>query len=309
MVILEHVSRRYGKKTALDDVSAVLKDGEITGLLGVNGAGKSTLLRILAGCLAPSSGRVSVDGFDLIANPREVRRLIGYLPENAPMYAEMTVYDCLRFVCRIHEIPKNEIEDRVRTAAEQTDITSVLHRKTSNLSRGFRQRAALAQALCCDSSFIILDEPTSGLDPLQSALFRDVVSSLRGRKTVLFSTHILSEAEELSDRVLILHHGRLIADRRLGGSAGSLRRLRLGIYSAEESIQSALAGLPSVARAECVRRETDSSVYLLECISPDAEKQIFTLLSARHIPIERLMPSDDSLESIFLKATGDPASM
>ena len=169
MVIFDGISKRYGAHQALDQVSFTLKKGQVLGLLGQNGAGKTTAMNIMTGCLAPTKGRVLIDGHDVLLQPREAKRMIGYLPEAAPLYDEMTVQSYLRFACELKEVEKKHIAGHIRQVAERTGLVEVLGRKIGNLSKGFRQRVGVAQALCGTPDVIILDEPTAGLDPRQAS--------------------------------------------------------------------------------------------------------------------------------------------
>ena len=216
MISLSGVTKCYGAATAVQDLSFTVNSGETLGLLGQNGAGKTTTLNIITGYLAPTSGDVRVGDYDLLTQARQAKRLIGYLPEQPPLYDEMTVESYLRFVCRLRLVVEADIARHVRDIAAQTNLSDVLGRRVGNLSKGYRQRVGLAQALCGEPEVLVLDEPTVGLDPRQTAEFRDTLKKLSGGRTVIFSSHILSEVQALCDRVIILHHGRVACDQRLG---------------------------------------------------------------------------------------------
>jgi len=231
MISLSGVTKRYGAATAVQDLSFTVNSGETLGLLGQNGAGKTTTLNIITGYLAPTSGDVRVGDYDLLTQPRQAKRLIGYLPEQPPLYDEMTVESYLRFVCRLRLVVEADIARHVRDIAAQTNLSDVLGRRVGNLSKGYRQRVGLAQALCGEPEVLVLDEPTVGLDPRQTAEFRDTLKKLSGGRTVIFSSHILSEVQALCDRVIILHHGRVACDQRLGDmSRGAGARLQAAIF-------------------------------------------------------------------------------
>jgi len=307
MISFEHVSKRFGTLNALTDVSFSVPTGQVLGLLGQNGAGKTTAMNILTGCLAPSSGKVTIDGEDLLLHPREAKRKIGYLPEAAPVYDEMTVRGYLQFACELKEVQKKAIADHVETVAEKTGLTDVLDRKIGNLSKGYRQRAGVAQALCGTPDVIVLDEPTAGLDPRQNMEMRQLIRSLAGEHTILFSSHILSEVQVTCDRVMILHHGKIICDSAMQDLRNEEHKLRVVIDCGKEKIFTALQQLQSVRRVE-IEKNTDSAVtqaVLTVENNGRAERELFTLLSALQTPLLRLSPVEDSLEDVFLRATMD----
>ena len=306
MISFEGISKRYGAHRALQEISFSVPKGQILGLLGQNGAGKTTAMNILTGCLAPSSGQVSIGGFDVITQPREAKRLIGYLPEQAPLYDEMTVRAYLKFACELKEVEKRAIGGHVESVAEKTGLKDVLNRKIGNLSKGYRQRVGVAQALCGAAEAIILDEPTAGLDPRQSSDLRKLIRDLAGEHTVLFSSHILSEVQSVCDRVIILHHGKIICDSALQALRRGEERLRAVIACGEGTLLPALRQLPSVSRAEVERGgEPGITQVVLTVQGGAAERELFTLLSGMQAPLLRLAPVEDSLEDVFLRATMD----
>ena len=204
------VSKRYGSVTALDRLTLDIRRGEVFGLLGPNGSGKTTFMRLLAGYLLPSSGRLTVAGLDTVRDSLAVRRRIGYVPESAPLYRQMRVGEFLAFMARLRGLPERAVADAVERVVDQLALGAVVDKPTRALSRGYRQRAALAQALIHDPGILILDEPTNGLDPRQIIEMRQLIRSFAGRHTVLMSSHILSEVEKTSDRVAVLLNGRLL---------------------------------------------------------------------------------------------------
>lgn len=308
MITLSGVTKRYGAATAVQDLSFTVNSGETLGLLGQNGAGKTTTLNIITGYLAPTSGDVRVGDYDLLTQPRQAKRLIGYLPEQPPLYDEMTVESYLRFVCRLRLVVEADIARHVRDIAAQTNLSDVLGRRVGNLSKGYRQRVGLAQALCGEPEVLVLDEPTVGLDPRQTAEFRDTLKKLSGGRTVIFSSHILSEVQALCDRVIILHHGRVVCDQRLGDmSRGAGTRLQAAICGDMETLLPALRSLSSVARVTRLpAREAGVAEVLIEG-KPGAvpQKELFTLLCGLQMPLMRLTPAADTLEDVFLRCTAD----
>ena len=312
MISLSGVTKRYGAATAVQDLSFTVSSGETLGLLGQNGAGKTTTLNIITGYLAPTSGDVRVGDYDLLTQPRQAKRLIGYLPEQPPLYDEMTVESYLRFVCRLRLVVEADIARHVRDIAAQTNLSDVLGRRVGNLSKGYRQRVGLAQALCGEPEVLVLDEPTVGLDPRQTAEFRDTLKKLSGGRTVIFSSHILSEVQALCDRVIILHHGRVVCDQRLGDmSRGAGTRLQAAIFGDMETLLPALRSLSSVARVTRLpAREAGVAEVLIEG-KPGAvpQKELFTLLCGLQMPLMRLTPAADTLEDVFLRCTADDQAL
>lgn len=312
MISLSGVTKRYGAATAVQDLSFTVNSGETLGLLGQNGAGKTTTLNIITGYLAPTSGDVRVGDYDLLTQPRQAKRLIGYLPEQPPLYDEMTVESYLRFVCRLRLVVEADIARHVRDIAAQTNLSDVLGRRVGNLSKGYRQRVGLAQALCGEPEVLVLDEPTVGLDPRQMAEFRDTLKKLSGGRTVIFSSHILSEVQALCDRVIILHHGRVACDQRLGDmSRGAGARSQAAICGDMETLLPALRSLSSVARVTRLpAREAGVAEVLIEG-KPGAvpQKELFTLLCGLQMPLMRLTPAADTLEDVFLRCTADDQAL
>lgn len=307
MISFEDVSRRFGTVNALTDVSFTVPSGQVLGLLGQNGAGKTTAMRILTGCLSPSRGRVSIGGYDMMTSPRQAKRLIGYLPENAPLYDEMSVRAYLRFACDLREVALSAMDAHIDQIARKTGLADVLSRRIGNLSKGFRQRVGLAQALCGNPQVLVLDEPTAGLDPLQTVEFRELIKALGQTHTVLFSSHILSEVQAVCDRVLILKKGKLLCDTALNFGLAEEKRLRVTIAQGRDSLLPALRQLKSVTRAELVPEGEPGTTTVLLTAPRDTqpERELFTLLCGLQAPILRLTPVENSLEDIFLRATKD----
>ena len=219
MIEVRNLTKRYRDLVAIDQVSFDVAKGEILGFLGRNGAGKTTTMRILTGFLPATSGTAKVAGFDVFEQPLEVKRRVGYLPEQPPLYVDMTVYAYLKFVASIKGVPSAKMKSEMERVANLTAIGAVMDRVIANLSKGYRQRVGLAQALLGDPEVLILDEPTVGLDPIQVREFRDLIKSLAGKHTVILSTHILSEITATCQRVLIIRQGKVVACDDLAGLA------------------------------------------------------------------------------------------
>jgi ABC-2 type transport system ATP-binding protein len=229
MIEVEHLVKSYRELKAVNDISFQVQSGEILGFLGPNGAGKTTTMRILTGVLPPTSGKAKVCGFDVFENPLEVKRRIGYLPENPPVYTDMTARAYLRFVASIKGVPRKERESEVERVATKTSCTHFLHRVIGNLSKGQKQRVGLAQALLGDPEVLILDEPTVGLDPAQIIEVRELIKSLAGKHTIVLSTHILPEVTATCQKALIIAQGRVVAYDTLEG----LQRAHAGAVTAD----------------------------------------------------------------------------
>ena len=211
MIKVEHLTKRYGDFTAVQDLSFEIDDGHVYGFLGPNGAGKSTTMNIMTGCLSASSGRVLIDGYDIFENPKEAKRLVGYLPEQPPLYLNETPLEYLQFVGEAKGLKGEELKEQITKVVEQTKIEDVADRRIAALSKGYKQRVGIAQALLGNPKVIILDEPTVGLDPIQIREIRDLIRQLGQEHTVLLSSHILSEVQNICEKILIISHGRLMA--------------------------------------------------------------------------------------------------
>ena len=247
VVLAQHLTKWYGPRRAVSDVSFAIEPGEIVGLLGPNGSGKSTIFRILTGYLAPSSGRVEVAGHDVVTDSLAVRQAISYVPEDAPLYEHMHVAEFLHFMARIKGLRGAAKKKAVEAAAERLDLLRVMSLPTGKLSRGFRQRVSIASALLGDPKVLVLDEPTSGLDPHQVIAVRDLVRSLAGAHTVLIASHILPEIEKIASRIMILLDGRLLTADALKESAGALV-LRLTAAAPEATIRGALSAIAGIRK-------------------------------------------------------------
>ncbi len=221
MIEVEHLTKRYRERVAVDDLSFSLEKGQVLGFLGPNGAGKSTTMKMLTGFLPPSEGTAKVAGFDVFEHPMEVKRRIGYLPETPPLYPEMTVKAYLRFVATLKGLPRRQLASEIERVAASTGTAQVMDRVIQNLSKGYRQRVGIAQALLGSPPLLILDEPTEGLDPTQRAEVRQLIRSLSGSHTVILSTHLLHEVQATCDRVLIINQGKRVAFDEIGKLAAA----------------------------------------------------------------------------------------
>lgn len=303
MIEIENVSKRYGSVRALRDVSLRVEKGSVLGLLGQNGAGKTTLINILTGYLAPSSGRVLIDGHDPLLEPAEAKRHLGYLPEQPPLYDEMTVREYLRFVAALRGVAPRAVAAHVDEVMELTGLTSMRSRLLGHLSKGYRQRAGMAQALCADPDVLVLDEPTVGLDPKQITEIRALIRTLGSGRTIVFSSHILSEVQQLCDHVVILDHGQVCLDAPLA----KLRSpedvtLLLTVGAAESAVVGRLKALEGVRRVtvQPTAQPDQTTALVLFHRQAEPERRLFALFSGLSIPILHLSRVGDSLEQVFL---------
>ncbi len=304
MIKIEHLVKNYGTLCAVDDVSLEIGAGEIVGLLGPNGAGKSTTMNILTGCLSSTSGRVSVQGIDVLADPLGAKRLIGYLPEQPPLYMDMTVDEYLGFNydlkgCRLpREAHLSEICEVVR-------IGDVRRRVIRNLSKGYRQRVGIAGTLVGNPPVVIFDEPTVGLDPKQIIEIRNLIRGLGQDHTVILSTHILQEVQAVCDRIVIINKGRIVADEKTG-SLGRIikenRRFTVKICGQTDKVLPVLRNIPGIVYAEALaERDGDAVSYMIECApGADVRKKLFFTMAERGWPLVGLEAMGLSLEDIFI---------
>ena len=311
MIELCNVTKRYGAVEAVSGLSFSAPDGQIVGLLGQNGAGKTTTLNMLTGYFPPTSGEVRVVGMDMLQDPRACKRHIGYLPEKPPLYDEMTVTAYLKFVCELREVKREAIAQHVQHITATCGLTEVAGRLVGHLSKGYRQRVGIAQALCGDPDVLVLDEPTVGLDPKQVREIRELIRQLGKTHTVIFSSHLLPEIQQLCDRVVILHKGKLVREApmsELTGGDGETLRFRATIAMKERLL------VPALNSLECVRRvkvlptpNADYTELELECVKETergiAQAQLFRLLAGLDAPLMQLTPVRDTLEEVFLRAT------
>ena len=258
MITVEHLSKKYGDFTAVDDISFTLENGHIYGFLGPNGAGKSTTMNIMTGCLAATAGSVTIDGRDIFEDAREAKKLLGYLPEIPPLYTEQTPTEYLSFVAEAKGVPTKQIPQEVARVMEETCLTEMRHRLIRNLSKGYRQRVGIAQALLGNPQYIILDEPTVGLDPLQIIEIRDLIRELGQKHTVILSSHILSEVQAICESVLIIAHGKLVAfdtPQNLEKTLANSSKLTLCAPCVQDKMAAILAALPAAGRTEFTENE------------------------------------------------------
>lgn len=307
MIRVEGVTKRYGNLTALQDVSFQIRKNETVGLLGRNGAGKTTLLNLITGYFPPDAGNVLISGKSMREEAAACKRMIGYLPEKPPLYDEMTVEGYLRFVCELREVKKQGIRDHADEILGLCGLTDVRNRILGHLSRGYRQRAGIAQALCGAPEIMILDEPTAGLDPKQTVEIRELIRALSGEHTVIFSSHILSEVQQACTRVLILDEGRLAMDYdALRPQSGELK-LRLSIAGEEGKIMNRLRHLDGISRAEILPSQEDgvTEARIETERGTDggaALDRTFRALADSGLPVRMMREEKEDLEEVFLRS-------
>jgi ABC-2 type transport system ATP-binding protein len=304
-IVIENLTKKYGPQKAVDNISLKVATGEILGFLGPNGAGKTTTMKMITNYIAPDEGNIFIGGKSITENPHEIRKNIGYLSENNPLYQDMPVIDYLSFCAEIQGIEKNHISGRVIEMIKLTGLNREKHKKIGELSKGYQQRVGLAQAIIHNPKVLILDEPTSGLDPNQIAEIRKLIRELGREKTVILSTHILPEVEATCDRIFIINKGKIVAD----GTADSLRKqaqgsdiLRVKIEDGQpDQIFKALQTIRSVSMVEFADRNMNK--FDIHCGSPDVKREIFRLCVDKRWILTEMTPFETKLEDIFRELT------
>jgi ABC-2 type transport system ATP-binding protein len=304
-IVVENLTKKYGDQRAVDDISFEVKSGEVVGFLGPNGAGKSTTMRMLTCYMAPTDGHIEVAGFKADKDPGEIKKRIGYLPENNPLYTDMAIIDYLKFCAEIQGIQHGEVNGRIREMIDVCGLNLERHKKINELSKGYRQRVGLAQAMIHDPEILILDEPTSGLDPNQIVEIRKLIKELGKEKTVILSSHILSEVEATCDRILIINKGKIVAD----GTSDTLRKQAQGqelisvlIEGDPEKVKKALLGLATV---EKVTDMESRNGFLLVQSKPElsSRKPIFDLCVKNKWYLLEMTGIETKLEDVFREVT------
>ena len=310
MIEVQNLTKVYGTNTAVDNVSFKIRNGRIYGLLGPNGAGKSTTMNIIAGCLAPTDGTVLINGYDVCDQPIEAKRQIGYLPEQPPLFGDMTPYEYLCFVAEAKGVSDDLLERQVKEVMTVTDILSVKNRLIRNLSKGYRQRVGIAQTMLGSPDIIILDEPTVGLDPQQLTEIRALIRKLGQKQTVIVSSHILSEIAELCDHVIILSEGRVVADDDMAALEARVspeKTLHMTVKGDEAGIRGVLKSIDGVVSVSVGGASTvEGAVSLKVKVSSEADLRdtIFFAMAERRYAVISMESAEQSLEEIFLSLTG-----
>ncbi len=310
MIEVKNLTKRYGDHLALDNISFTVEDGTIVGFLGPNGAGKSTTMNIITGYISATEGQVLIDGIDVLESPLEAKKKIGYLPEIPPLYADMTVNEYLTFVCELKNVPAKDRDKMLEDICKQVKLQEVRRRLIRNLSKGYKQRVGIAQALIGDPDVLILDEPTVGLDPKQILEVRDLIRRLSKNHTIFLSSHILQEIEAVCDKLIIINHGRIVAmdtSENLSRSALQINRIELRIKGQKNQILTAIQAIPGVKSAELLRVREEGTVDVAVEVEKekDVREAIFRVCSQNNQPILMMRTDELNLEDIFLQMTGE----
>ena len=312
MIEVKNLTKRYGATVAVNDVSFDAKAGEVLGFLGPNGAGKTTTMRILTCYLSADAGTAKVAGYDVFEESIEVRKQIGYLPESAPLYTDMGVLDYLNFIAQIRNIPKSQRKERIREVIDICGLEKVIQKDVGELSKGYRQRLGLSQALIHAPSILILDEATSGLDPSQIIEIRNLIKEIGKEKMIIFSSHILPEVSATCSRILIINEGRLVANgtpEELAGRAKGQEVVHISIRGPREEIEAKLNDLSFVSDYKCVKSDDAILGYRISSQQGNnAAEEIFQFVVDNHWSLSELRQETVSLEDVFLQLTGsEPA--
>ena len=309
MIEVKNLTKRYGDLKAVDDISFSVDSGEVLGFLGPNGAGKSTTMNIITGYISSTSGTITVDGSEILEEPKKTKAKIGYLPEIPPLYPDMTVRKYLEFMFDLKKVklPKKEHVDEVMRLVGLSDMGG---RIIKNLSKGYRQRVGFAQALIGNPPVLILDEPTVGLDPKQIIEFRKLIRSLGKKHTVIFSSHVLSEVSATCDRVIVISNGKIVADGKtdeLSQSLSGKKKLMITVASESSAVVDELKKIPGVTKIEKVRSFAGGLVKYSVSYSKDEDirKDVFSAMVRLDAPIMEMQSGDETLEDMFLKLTQD----
>lgn len=310
MIKVENLVKRYGDHVAVDHLSFHVGKGQIYGFLGPNGAGKSTTMNIMTGYLAATEGTVKINGFDILKQPEEAKKSIGYLPEIPPLYTDMTVDEYLQFAAELKKIAKADRDTQIEEVMEMTMITDMKDRLIKNLSKGYKQRVGLAQAILGEPEVIILDEPTVGLDPKQIIEIRDLIRKLGEKHTVILSSHILSEVSAVCDHIMIISHGKLVASDSPEGLQklqNTKRQLTVLVKGEKENVQNVISDIKNINtyKVESGKEKGSVEAVIETEVDVDIREELFYSLAEKKLPILEMQLSEKSLEDIFLELTQD----
>lgn len=313
MIEVKNLVKRYGDYVAVDDISFNIEDGKIYGLLGPNGAGKSTTMNILTGYLCANEGTVTVNGYDIFKQPEKAKKEIGYLPEIPPLYTDMTVREYLQFVCELKKVGFTAIPGEISRVCEKTGILDVSDRLINNLSKGYKQRVGIAQALIGSPAIVILDEPTVGLDPLQIIEIRDLIKELGKEHTVILSSHILSEVSAVCDEILIISHGKLVAcdtPENLSKMSEGHKELKVLVKGDIDMVRAAVSSIEDIISCEYTEAEEGVFLEITTENNVDVREKLFFVLAGNRLPILEMKSITASLEDVFIDLTSkDPAEI
>ena len=308
MIEVVNLTKKYGNHLAVDNLSFSIEEGQIYGFLGPNGAGKSTTMNIMTGYLAPSEGTVIINGHDILEDPDEARKSIGYLPEQPPLYMDMTVMEYLKFCADLKKLPKSNKKEMIDEAIRISRVEDVKNRLIKNLSKGYKQRVGLAQAILGLPPVIILDEPTVGLDPIQIIEIRDTIKELGKKHTIILSSHILSEVSAICDHIMIISHGKLVASdtpENLVTLMEGENVLSLSIKGEKNKVEETLNTFSDILSVEFEDNDEDGcvSVTITSDKAIDLREDLFFAFAKANLPIYKMLPSNRSLEDVFIELT------
>lgn len=306
MIEVKHVTKRYGKAVAVEDISFSIKEGEIIGLLGPNGAGKSTTMNMLTGFIEPTEGEIIIDGNDILKKPKKAKKQIGYMPEGVPLYTDLTVKEFVQYMAEIKQVDKKTIKEKVNEIIEQTGLKDVEKKLIKNLSRGYKQRVSMAGALVGAPKILILDEPTVGLDPKQITEIRNLIKELGKKHTIILSSHILSEVSQICNKVIIINKGKIIAidtPENLENKVSNKNCVYVTVEDTENKVNQIKDKIKDIKQLELVAENEDGTKqYMIEAQGDvDLRKTIFSEFAKENITIFELKKADNTLEDAFMK--------
>lgn len=310
LIEVDNLTKKYGNHVAVDNLSFRVERGMVYGFLGPNGAGKSTTMNMMTGYIAATSGTVKINGYDILKEPEKAKKCIGYLPEIPPVYQDMTVNEYLTFASELKKIPKRFRKEQLVQVMEQTKIIDVKDRLIKNLSKGYKQRVGLAQAILGDPQVIILDEPTVGLDPKQIIEIRELIRELAKKHTVILSSHILSEVSAVCDHIMIISKGKLVACDTPEGLLtlfNGVKEMTLAVVGKREDLEGVLKKFSQIQTYEILDEKQDGIVRVQMKVNTESDirKELFYALAQAQLPIMELVMTEKSLEDVFLELTGD----
>lgn len=306
MIEIKNVSKKYGNFIAVDNISFNIKKGEIVGLLGPNGAGKSTTMNMITGFIEQTEGEIKVGGYDILKNPKQAKKQIGYMPEGVPLYNDLTVKEFVSYMADLKEVIKKEKKDKVQKVIEQTDLRNVQNKLIKNLSRGYKQRVSLAGALVGDPEMLILDEPTVGLDPKQITEIRNLIKGLGKTHTIILSSHILSEISQICNKVIIINYGKIIAEdtpKNLEEKVKKQNQLSVTVEDKETKIEEVTKQIKGIKEMKLVKDNEDGTKEYVISVNEnqDIRKEIFERYAKNNITIFELKKNEATLEDAFMK--------
>ena len=306
MIEVKHVTKKYGKAVAVEDISFSIKEGEIVGLLGPNGAGKSTTMNMLTGFIEQTEGEIIIDGYDILKKPKKAKKEIGYMPEGVPLYTDLTVREFVQYMAEIKQVDKKTRKEKVNQIIEQTGLKDVEKKLIKNLSRGYKQRVSMAGALVGTPKILILDEPTVGLDPKQITEIRNLIKELGKTHTVILSSHILSEVSQVCNKVIIINKGKIVAidtPENLESKVSKNNCVYVTVEDTENKVNSMKDKIKDIQKLELIKENEDGTKqYMIEAQEDiDLRKTIFSEFAKENITIFELKKADSTLEEAFMK--------